>query len=210
MGRGWSCRWRIDLSFSALRPNASAIAEEIAAAARLPLARARFLSLGSDPEHRPTLPFGFVLDHSRTLLGRGEAAFEAAKEAFRRWRMFDLGWVRVANSEVPIAPGRIVAVEVRALGLWSVNLSQIIETIDLQTRFGFIYSTTRSHVEEGEERFLLEHDRITDEVVYGLEAVSRPRALLARLGLPVTRHFQHRFARDSHRRMGKEVGANCG
>jgi uncharacterized protein (UPF0548 family) len=119
--------------------------------------------------------------------------------------MFDLGWVRVANPGAPIAVGQIVAVEVRALGLWSINLSQIIETVDTLTRFGFIYSTTRSHVEEGEERFLLEHDQATGEVVYRLEAVSRPRALLARLGLPVTRHFQHRFARDSHRRMGEEA-----
>jgi uncharacterized protein (UPF0548 family) len=198
------------MAFLVLRPSAEAVAKEIAAAARLPVAKARFLSLESNLKVGPLkgearLPFGFVTDHSRTVLGSGEATFEAAKEAFRRWRMFDLGWVRVANPEAPIAVGQIVAVEVRALELWSVNLSQIIETVDLPMRFGFIYSTTRSHVEEGEEGFLLEHDRASDEVVYGLDAVSRPRALLARLGLPVTRHFQHRFARDSCRRMREEA-----
>ncbi len=126
--------------------------------------------------------------------------------------MFDLGWVRVANSEATITRGQIVAVEVKALGLWSINLSQVVEIVDSPSRFGFIYATTRAHVEEGEECFLLGHNQETDEVWYELEAVSRPRALMARVGLPITRHFQHRFARDSHRRMREEVeraGANC-
>jgi uncharacterized protein (UPF0548 family) len=57
------------------------------------------------------------------------------------------------------------------------------------------------HVEEGEELFLLEFDPATGQVSYQLEAVSRPRNLLARLGFPITRAFQHRFARDSHQRM---------
>jgi uncharacterized protein (UPF0548 family) len=181
------------------------VAKEIAAAGRLPFARARFLSLKSDLGDRAKLPFGFVRDCSRTLLGRGDAVFETAKEAFRRWRMFDMGWVRVANPEAKITHGQVVAVEVKALGLWSINLSQIVETVDFPSRFGFIYSATSAHVEEGEECFLLEHDRETDEVWYELEAVSRPRALMARIGLPVTWHFQHRFARDSHRRMREEV-----
>jgi uncharacterized protein (UPF0548 family) len=194
------------MAFLVLRPSAGAVAKEIAAAARLPVAKARFLSLESNLKVEPLkvegrLPFGFALDHSRTVLGFGERVFAAAKEAFRRWRMFDLGWVRVADPGAPIAVGQIVAVEVRALGLWSINLSQIIDTVDAPVRFGFIYSTTSSHVEEGEEKFLLVHNRVTDEVVFELEAVSRPRALLARLGFTVTRHFQHRFARDSHRRM---------
>ena len=124
--------------------------------------------------------------------------------------MFDLGWVRVANPEANISRGQIVAVEVKALGLWSINHSQIVETVDFPSRFGFIYATTIAHVEEGEECFLLVHNQETDEVWYELEAVSRPRALMARIGLPVTRYFQHRFARDSHRRMGEEVRANCG
>jgi len=42
-------------------------------------------------------------------------------------------------------------------------------------------------------------------VIYRLEAVSRPRAFLARLGFPITRSFQHRFVRDTHRRMHEQV-----
>jgi uncharacterized protein (UPF0548 family) len=115
--------------------------------------------------------------------------------------MFDLGWVRVANPNTEIAIDEMVAVEARALGLWTLNISRIVEIIDLPTMFGFIYSTTPFHVELGEERFLIKMDTATEEIWYDLEAVSRPAHLLARLGLPVTRAFQHNFARDSHRRL---------
>jgi uncharacterized protein (UPF0548 family) len=119
--------------------------------------------------------------------------------------MFDLGWVRVANPGARIASGQVVAVEVHSLGLWSVNLCQILETIDSETCFGFLYATTSHHIEQGEESFILRFDAATGEVVYLLEAVSRPRHFLAKLGYPITRSFQHRFARESHRRMRQAV-----
>jgi len=148
----------------------------------------------------------FVHDHSRSCLGYGEAVFAAAKRAFERWKMFDLGWARVVNADVPIVVRQVVAVEVRSLGLWSVNLSQIMEAVDTETQFGFLYSTTVQHVEEGEETFLLRFNPETGEVSYELEAVSRPRQALAKAAYPVTRYFQRRFARDSHKRMLGAVG----
>ena len=151
---------------------------------------------------------GFSYDQSRSCLGHGESVFAAAKRAFANWQMFDLGWVRVVNPSATIACGQIVAVEVHSLGLWSVNLSQIMETVDAETRFGFLYSTTVHHIEQGEESFVLRFDSSTGEVVYELDAVSRPRHVLAKLGYPVARHYQHRFARDSHRRMRQAVTLN--
>jgi uncharacterized protein (UPF0548 family) len=145
----------------------------------------------------------FVYDRSRTCLGSGKSVFNAAKRAFANWQMFDLGWVRVVNTAAPIECRQIIAVEVRALGFWSVNLSQILETVDSETQFGFLYSTTLRHIEQGEETFLLRFDPATGEVSYELEAVSRPRHFLARLEYPITRSFQHKFARDSHRRMSQ-------
>jgi uncharacterized protein (UPF0548 family) len=129
----------------------------------------------------------------------------AAKVAFERWAMFNLGWVCVANPEASIAPGQIVAVEVHALRLWSLNLSRITQVVDTPARFGFVYSTTTMHVEQGEERFLLEFDSSSGDVSYMLDAISRPRSALAWLGFPVTRSFQHRFARGSRRRMMEVV-----
>ena len=121
---------------------------------------------------------------------------------------FDLGWVRVANPGTRIEVGQVVTVEVRSLGLWSLNLSRIVEVIRESGTFGFIYKTTRHHLEEGEERFLLTLEAESGTVWYELEAVSRPRVLLARLGLPVTRAFQRHFARDSHRRMREVVASS--
>jgi uncharacterized protein (UPF0548 family) len=80
-------------------------------------------------------------------------------------------------------------------------MSRIVETVDTPTRFGFLYATTPMHVEQGAERFLLEFNPTTGEVLYVLEAISRPRHLFARLGWPLSRHFQHQFVRESHNRM---------
>lgn len=121
--------------------------------------------------------------------------------------MFDIGWVRTANPTATIAAGEIVAVEAHTLGLWTVNLSRIMDVIDEPTEFGFRYATTPDHVEEGVEQFLISLDRNTEAVLYSLKAISRPRAQLARIGYPFTRSFQRRFARDSHARMRQAVAS---
>jgi uncharacterized protein (UPF0548 family) len=152
------------------------------------------------------IPFGFAHDKTRSRLGSGERTFASAKRAFEKWVQFDLGWVRVANPSATMTVGEIIAVETESLGLWALNLSRIVESIDSENLFGFIYSTTALHIEEGEERFLLRFDDATGDTWYELEAVSRPRSKLARIGYPITRAFQHKFARDSHLRMANEVG----
>lgn len=153
------------------------------------------------------LPFGFVHDHSRSCIGNGEPAFETAKQAFQKWAMFNHGWTRVANPTATIQIGQIIAMEAHTLGLWTLNMSRIMETVNTATRFGFLYATTPMHVERGSERFLLEFDPITGDVHYVLEAISRPRHVLACLGWPLSRHFQHQFVRASHKRMKKEASA---
>ena len=190
------------------RPSPTEIESRIAAARHLPVDGPGFIA---QPNGLKTgrLARGFAHDHSRTLLGRGDDAFAAAKRAFKRWANFDLGWVRVANPQALIVPGQIVAVEVQSLGLWSLNLSRVTDVVDTGKFFGFIYSTTPMHVEQGEERFLLEFDTASGDVWYEIEAVSRPRDFFARLGFPVTRAFQHKFARVSHRRMGEAIHPEC-
>jgi uncharacterized protein (UPF0548 family) len=124
-----------------------------------------------------------------------------AREAFQRWEQFDLGWVLVANPTARIALGQMVAVEAHTACLWSINLSRIVEIVDSPTRFGFMYATTALHVEEGQERFVIDFDPESGSVSYLIEAVSRPRHILARIGYPFSRAMQHRFARDSHARI---------
>jgi len=190
--------------FRLTKPSAAVIESQIAAAAHSLVDGPQFLRLpyGVRSER---IALEFAHDDSRSLLGQGVAVFDAAKLAFKRWAMFDLGWARVANPQARIEVGQILAVEVRSLDLWTLNLSRITEVIDTPTHFGFIYTTTERHVEQGDERFLLEFDVATGDVWYELEAVSRPRHLLARIGYPITRSFQRRFARDSHARMREET-----
>jgi uncharacterized protein (UPF0548 family) len=150
------------------------------------------------------LPAYFRHDRTRSYLGRSDTSFAEAKRAFAQWIMFDLGWVRVGNPSASIATGELVAVEAKTLRLCTLNVSRIVETVDVPARFGFVYSTTECHLEQGEERFLIEMDA-NEEVSYELEAVSKPRHTLARLGYPVTRFYQRRFVRDSHARMRKQL-----
>ncbi len=190
--------------FRTTRPTIAEIDREIDTASHTDLQSPEFLDLqGGLKSGR--IRRGFAHDQSRSRLGAGRPAFEAAVSAMEQWKHFDLGWVRVANPSARIEVGQIVAVEVLALGLWSINLSHIIEVAREPLSFGFTYKTTTHHVEEGEERFLLTLNRDSDAVDYDLEAVSRPRSLLARLGFPVTRAFQHRFARESHRRLRETI-----
>jgi uncharacterized protein (UPF0548 family) len=155
----------------------------------------------------PRLPWGFSHDVSLSEIGNGAAAFARARLALEQWEQFNLGWVWVANPQARVRERELIAVQAQTAGLWSLSLSRITETVDTPERFGFLYATTSMHVEEGQERFVLEYDRASERVLYMIEAVSRPRALLARLGWPLARAMQHKFARESHARMRAAVGS---
>jgi len=185
--------------FQFTRPQPMEVEAQIRAAANLASDGPDALALVSGM--RAAVPAGFVRDHSRTVLGHSNGVFTAARHAMEHWLAFDLGWVQVAHPRAPIATGQVVAVIAHTATLWSVNLSRIVETADTPRLFGFLYSTTPAHVEQGEERFLIEHHEDTGDVSYTIEAVSRPRSILAQLAYPYTRAMQHRFARESLARM---------
>lgn len=188
--------------FSLHRPTEAEIQEQLRRARSLPTSYGFDLRTEGGRE-QVICPRGFARDYHRSQIGQGKAAFIAAKEAFRQWLQFDLGWVRIANPKTPIEQGEVVAVEARALWLWSINISRILYVIDEPDRFGFGYGTTAMHVERGEERFLIEYYPISGAVFYDLLAVSQPAHGLARLGYLFTRSQQHRFARGSHAKMAQ-------
>ena len=167
------------------------------------LSSPRLLTLENGPLGTP--PRGFVHDLSSRQIGQGRRAFVAAREAIQGWKQFDLGWVQIANPFPKIIPGELVAVEAYTACLWSISFNRIVEIVDSPTRFGFMYTTTAFHVEEGQERFVIEFDTESQSVLYLIEAISRPRHILARIGYPFSRAMQHRFARDSHARMRRCV-----
>src|SRR5262245_27169540 len=68
---------------------------------------------------RSAAPAGYVCDHNRICLGKGEALFNAAVAAIESWRMFPGSWVEAHADSRPIATGTNVAVVAKAYGAWS-------------------------------------------------------------------------------------------
>jgi uncharacterized protein (UPF0548 family) len=154
------------------------------------------------------LPAGFTVDRSIAALGTGERTYEAAKAALREWAQFRLGWVRIWPQRPPIAAGTALVVLARVGPQWWANPTRIAYVVDEpgeRPTFGFAYGTLPGHAETGEERFTVSWDRPTDEVSYEILAFSRPQHRLARIGYPLTRRLQRRFARDSCAAMRRAV-----
>jgi len=63
-----------------------------------------------------------------------------------------------------------------------------------------------NHAELGEEIFEVILAPESAEVVYRIQAVSKPGAALARIGYPFARYFQERFRRDSTSALRRAIG----
>ena len=155
---------------------------------------------------RGTAPAGYNVDHNRVRLGHGPETFTKAVDAVRRWKMFEMSWIKVVPAEAAIAEGSCVAIVVRHFGFWSLNASRIVYVVDeIPKRFGFAYGTLPGHMEQGEERFTVEYHPEDESVWYDLFAFSRPRHIVARAGYPISRRLQARFAEASLRAMEEAV-----
>jgi uncharacterized protein (UPF0548 family) len=159
-----------------------------------------------------TPPAGYVVDHTRRQLGRGEYVFESAQAAIRVWRQFQLGWIEAEPHDTPIREGNVIAVLAQTFGVWWLNACRIVYVIDEANdalkRFGFAYGTLPAHAGTGEERFLVEWNRVTDEVYYDILAFSQMRHPLAILGYPLVRRTQKRFGLDSADAVQRAVQSN--
>lgn len=156
------------------------------------------------------LPPGYIVDRTRIVLGTGQAAFDTARLALQNWQQFRIGWVDAWPRDTRLEPGQPIAIMGWAVGLWWLNACRIIDTVDESgpvERYGFSYGTLPAHVQSGEERFLLEWDRSSNEVCYEILAFSRPNHVLTRLGYPLVRRSQKRFGRDSAAAMYRCLGA---
>lgn len=156
-----------------------------------------------------TPPAGFAVDHTRTKLGEGDKVFRSATAALRRWEQFRLGWLAAMPTDTPIQTGEAVAVVARVIGLWWLNACKIVYVVDEAgpiSKFGFAYGTLPAHAGTGEERFLVEWDRQTNDVHYDILAFSRMKHVLTRLGYPMVRRTQKQFGRESAAAMLRAVG----
>jgi uncharacterized protein (UPF0548 family) len=149
-------------------------------------------------------PVGYTVDHNRIKLGYGVEVYERAKTAIRRWKMFDIDWVKLYYDDTPIEAGQTVAIMVSHFGFYSLNAARIVYTLDESAeidRFGFAYGTLTEHAEIGEERFSVEFHHDSNEVWYDLYAFSKPGSIFAKIGYPLSRYLQQSFARDSKQAM---------
>jgi uncharacterized protein (UPF0548 family) len=155
-----------------------------------------------------TPPRPYNIDQNRVQLGTGEIAWKRAVQAVRTWQMFSFPWLQIFWPTAPIEVGTEVAVCVRALGLYFLNACRIVYVIAEDgpvKRFGFAYGTLKEHAQSGEERFCVEWNTEDDSVRYEILAFSRPHQVLAKLGHPIARNLQKRFARDSKGAMLRAV-----
>ena len=133
-------------------------------------------------------------------LGTGRSLFESARDALLAWRHFDVPWLEFHGASAPAKTGQVVATLVSVAGLWFFNPCRVVyteysaEPADLAA---FAYGTLQGHVECGEERFQVSLNPISGEVKYEIAAFSRPAILLSKLGYPLARRLQKRFANAS-------------
>jgi uncharacterized protein (UPF0548 family) len=189
--------------FTFTEPSGSDIAKFISAQSHLPFSYAEVGATQGDN------PFGYKVDHNRVQIGSGADVYQRGIDALKQWRQFELGWVSLAPRSAKIEEGAVVAVKAWACGLWSLNACRVVYVVDESEgdadepirRLGFAYGTLPDHIERGEERFLIEWNRRDDTVCYDILAFSQPRHPLVKLGAPIARMMQKRFARDSLRVM---------
>jgi uncharacterized protein (UPF0548 family) len=153
-------------------------------------------------------PVGFEVDEESTVLGHGPAVFARARIGLQAWQHFALPWVTVYPAAPLVARGTTVVIVARYLGLWWLNACRVVRVISAEPdRWGYSYGTLWAHAECGEESFMVQI--APDGVVtYRLRAVSRPRALVARIGYPLARALQARFRTDSAAALRRAV--DCG
>lgn len=162
-----------------------------------------YKNVGATKERNP--PIDFPLNQIRKKLGSGETIFNKAVKAIHLWQMYALGWTKVLPENAPIKEGEIILTMINHLGFWSLNPCRIVYLIDEKNdgfqKFGFAFGTLPAHSETGEEQFLIEWNRQTDEVFYEIYAFAKAHNPLAKLGFFYVSYLQKSFAADSYRAM---------
>ncbi len=181
------------------RPSQSAIA------ARLGLPDQKF----SYPEVAATADLGsplprslaatYNVDRHEFCLGTGRVLFERARAALEAWSHFEIPWLEFHGATTPVRSDQVVATLISVAGLWFLNPCRVVyaELSADSNLAAFAYGTLCGHVESGEERFTVSFNPVTQEVVYEIAAFSRPAIILTKLGYPLTRRLQRRFALSS-------------
>ena len=173
-------------AFLATRPLAPSYAE-VGATARLDV-----------PAVREDLIARYDLDRYEFSLGRGRDLFGRARACLLAWQQFRIPWLEFHGAD-RVVPDQVVATLASVAGLWFLSPCRVVyvDAPPESDSASYAYGTLPGHPERGEERFTVCLDPITQEVRYRIAAFSRPATLLSRVGYPIARRLQRRFAAAS-------------
>src|SRR5262245_7083079 len=152
---------------------------------------------------------GYNIDRYTIQLGHGDITYQRAVAAIRGLHIWDFDWIQLCWPTTPVEVGSVLATLTWQLGIWYLNPCRIVYLVDEDQpnrRFGFAYGALAGHVEQGEERFIVEHRVEDNSVWYEILAFSRPAHWLVKLGYPYARRLQKRFGADSLQAMRRAVG----
>nr|XP_043635186.1 UPF0548 protein At2g17695 [Erigeron canadensis] len=170
------------------------------------------LQLSEDINKQQLEKDGFVINHSKMLVGSGPDAFSKGKTALQTWRHFGLSWAFV-DPKTPIENGVKFCVCVKEFVPWLRMPLQVVyvnETKNNKTNiasFGFGGGTLRGHLLSGEERFSVEMDG-DKQVWYEILSFSKPAHPLAIIGYPYVCLRQKYFAHKSTDAVRKFVSSD--
>ena len=141
-------------------------------------------------------PSGYQTDTPKLYLGQGDAVFQHACAELRAWRMYRQSWLNLYPTQPDLCEGTVASVTARHLGFHSVSAIKIVYVLDEADQLAFAVGTLPGHVERGEERFRV-YRLAGGSVWFDILAYSSPHHPLVRLGYPVARGVQKRFARGA-------------
>ncbi len=154
--------------------------------------------LSGSTDSDSAVPSHYDIDRYSFLLGRGRDLFERARTGLIAWRQFEIPWLEFHGSG-PAASQQAVATIVPLAGLWFVNPCRVVYAhLEAgQDSAAYAYGTLQGHPESGEERFSVSFEPAVQEVRYEITAFSRPARLFSKVGYPLVRRLQRRFAASS-------------
>ncbi|KAM1048931.1 hypothetical protein ACFX2C_028090 [Malus domestica] len=169
-------------------------------------------SLSSLQEDQGLSKDGFLLNHSRNLVGSGLDAYEKGKTALQDWRHFGLNWAFV-DPKTPVQNGVKFCVCVKEFLPWVMMPLQVVyvnenkRSKQAMASFRFGGGTLQGHLLAGEERFSIELDE-KNQVWYEILSFSKPAHLLSFIGYPYVMLRQKYFARQSTNAIMKHLNAS--
>lgn len=148
-----------------------------------------------DTDADEAVPRGYRETRYRTVLGVAPGVFEHAKDALQNRVMYPAPLSALRPENAPLTPGATLVVVLNLFGCQALNAIRVLAIDDRPDDYRLVVGTLPGHALVGKEVFRIVRE--DERVVYELYAVSKPRHWLTKLGWPLTRWVQRRFARKS-------------